>query len=117
MCRTGAVHGAAEEQPEAMPSPDPPPLGPADGSPPPDEVLDLLYRSGEPRNLGATARQWHDLAVVAALVPERARAAGRGGLASLLDAMTRGMNVARTDARLTMALCRTCEPPGTASLI
>ena len=27
-------HGAAEEQPEAMPSPDPPPLGPADGSPP-----------------------------------------------------------------------------------
>src|SRR5437868_5583102 len=30
-------HGAAGEQPEAMPSPDPAPLGPADGSPPPDE--------------------------------------------------------------------------------
>jgi hypothetical protein len=41
-------HGAAGEQPEAMPSPDPAPLEPADGSPPPDEVLDLLYRSGEP---------------------------------------------------------------------
>ena len=27
----------------------------------PDEVLDLLYRSGEPRDLGATARQWLDL--------------------------------------------------------
>ena len=53
-------HGAAGEQPEAMPSPDPAPLEPADGSPPPDEVLDLLYRSGEPRDLGATARQWHD---------------------------------------------------------
>ena len=93
-------HGAAEEQPEAMPSPDPPPLGPAEGSPPPDEVLDLLYRSGEPRDLGATARQWHDLAVVAAWVPERARAAGRGGFASLLDAMTSDENVLRMDTRL-----------------
>ena len=93
-------HGAAEEQPEAMPSPDPPPLGSADGSPPPDEVLDLLYRSGEPRDLGAMARQWHDLAVVAARVPETARAAGRGGFASLLDAMTSDENVLRTDTRL-----------------
>ncbi len=93
-------HGAAEEQPEAMPSPDPPPLGPADGSPPPDEVLDLLYRSGEPRDFGAAVRQWHDLAVVAAWVPERARAAGRGGFASLLDAMTSDENVLRMDTRL-----------------
>ena len=93
-------HGAAGEQPEAMPSPDPAPLEPADGSPPPDEVLDLLYRSGEPRDLGATVRQWHDLAATAAWIPEGIRAAGRGGLASLLDAMTRGYNVARTDARL-----------------
>ena len=93
-------HGAAEEQPEAMPSPDPPPLGPADGSPPPDEVLDLLYRSGEPRDFGATARQWHDLAVVAAWVPEGIRAAGRGGFASLLDAMTSDENVLRMDTRL-----------------
>src|SRR5271169_998530 len=88
-------HGAAEEQPEAMPSPDPPPLGPADGSPPPDEVLDLLYRGGEPRDFGAAVRQWHDLAVVAAWVPERARAAGRGGFASLLDAMTSDEKVRR----------------------
>ena len=93
-------HGAAEEQPEAMPSPDPPPLGPADGSPPPDEVLDLLYRSGEPRDFGAAVRQWHDLAVVAAWVPERARAAGRGGFASLLDAMTSDEKVRRMDTRL-----------------
>ncbi len=93
-------HGAAGEQPEAMPSPDPAPLEPADGSPPPDEVLDLLYRSGEPRDLGATARQWHDPVVVRAWMLERYRAAGRGGLADLLDAMTRGMNVTRTEARL-----------------
>jgi hypothetical protein len=48
-----------------MPSPDPAPLEPADGSPPPDEVLDLLHRSGEPRDLGATARQWLDLVAMA----------------------------------------------------
>jgi hypothetical protein len=93
-------HGTPGEQPEAMPSPDPAPLEPADGSPPPDEVLELLYRSGAPRDLGATARQWLDLAPVAASAPEGFRAAGRGGLGDLLDAMTRGMNVARTDARL-----------------
>ena len=33
-------------------------------------------------------------------MPEGFRAAGRGGLGDLLDAMTRGMNVARTEARL-----------------
>ncbi len=93
-------HGAAGEQPEAMPSPDPAPLGPADGSPPPDEVLELLYRSGEPRDLGATARQWLDLSAMAAPLPEGFRAAGRGGLGDLLDAMTPGTNVARTEARL-----------------
>ena len=93
-------HGAAGEQPEAMPSPDPAPLEPADGSPPPDEVLDLLYRSGEPRDLGATARQWLDLFAMAAPLPEGFRAAGRGGLGDLFDAMTRGTAVARTEARL-----------------
>jgi outer membrane lipoprotein-sorting protein len=93
-------HGAAGEQPEAMPSPDPAPLEPADGSPPPDEVLDLLYRSGEPRDLGAMARQWLDLFAMSAWMPEEFRAAGRGGLGDLLDAMTRGTIVARTDARL-----------------
>ena len=93
-------HGAAGEQPEAMPSPDPAPREPADGSPPPDEVLDLLYRSGEPRDLGATARKWLDQAAMAALIPEGIRAAGRGGFGDLLDAITPGMNVARTEARL-----------------
>ena len=93
-------HGAAGEQPEAMPSPDPAPLEPADGSLPPDEVLDLLYRSGEPGDLGATARRWLDLVAMAASVPEGFRAAGRGGFADLFDAMTPGMNVARVEARL-----------------
>ena len=94
-------HGAAGEQPEAMPSPDPAPLEPADGSPPPDEVLDLLYRSGEPRALGATARRWLDLpAMTAPMLPEGLRAAGRSGLGDLIEAITPGTYVARTDGRL-----------------
>jgi len=93
-------HGAPGEQPEAMPSPDPPPLEPAEGSPPPNEVLDLLYRSGEPRDLAATARQWLDLTAMTAPLPDGFRAAGRGGLGDLFDTMTRGTKVARTDARL-----------------
>jgi outer membrane lipoprotein-sorting protein len=92
--------GAAGEQPEAMPSPDPAPLEPADASPPPDEVLDLLYRSGEPRDLGATVRQWSDQAAFGAWAQESIRASGSVGYADLLDTMARGANVARTDARL-----------------
>ena len=95
-------HGAAGEQPEAMPSPDPAPVGPADGAPPPDEVLDLLYRSGEPRDLGATARRWVDIVALATpvLAPEGFRAAGRGGLGDLLEAITPATSVVRTEARL-----------------
>jgi outer membrane lipoprotein-sorting protein len=92
--------GAAGEQPEAMPSPDPAPLEPADASPPPDEVLDLLYRSGEPRDLSATVRQWSDQAAFGAWAQESIRASGSVGYADLLDTMARGANVARTDARL-----------------
>ncbi len=43
-----------------MPSPDPDVLAAEDGSPP-DDLLYLLYRTGEPRDLGATVREWHDL--------------------------------------------------------
>ena len=50
----------AGQRPEAMPSPDPAPLKPADASPPPDEVLDLLYRSGERHDLGAAVRRWRE---------------------------------------------------------
>jgi outer membrane lipoprotein-sorting protein len=95
-----AGHATPDEHPEAMPSPDPAPLEPGGDSPPPDEVLDLLYRSGEPRDFSATARQWHDLVTMTSEVPEGFRAAGRGGFASLFDAMTSDMNVTRTEARL-----------------
>jgi hypothetical protein len=92
--------GATGEQPEAMPSPDPAPLGPADASPPPDEVLDLLYRSGEPRDLGATMRGWHDQAPMAVWMSQSIRTSGSGGYADLVDTMARGAKVLRTDTRL-----------------
>ena len=82
-----------------MPSPDPDALAPEDGSPPRRAALPL-YRSGEPRDLGATVREWHDLAAMTARVPQEARAAGLGGIGDLLDAVTRGETVTRTDARL-----------------
>ena len=73
-----------------MPSPDPAPLGPGDDISPPDEVLDLLYRGGEPRDLGATVRQWDDQAAMSERVFEEVRAAGRpAASATLLDAVAR----------------------------
>jgi outer membrane lipoprotein-sorting protein len=94
-------HGAPGEQPEPMPSsPDPAPLESAGGSPPPDEVLDLLYRSGAPRDLGATARHWLDVAAMAAPVYGEMRAAGHGGFGDLLDAVTPETKAAFTEARL-----------------
>jgi hypothetical protein len=83
-----------------MPSPDPAPLEPADASPPPDEVLDLLYRSGEPRDLGATVRQWLDQAAMGTWTQEHVRASGSGGFADLLGTMARSANVIRMDTRL-----------------
>jgi hypothetical protein len=91
--------GAPAEQPEAIPSPDPAPLELAGGSPPTDELLELLYRSGEPQVLSATARQWLNFAAIARPMSEEMRAGG-GGFASLLDTVTSAVNVTRTEARL-----------------
>jgi outer membrane lipoprotein-sorting protein len=83
----------------AMPSPDPDVLAAEDGSPP-DDLLYLLYRTGEPRDLGATVREWHDLAVTTARMVQDVRAAGLGGFGSLIEASPSGKTVTRTDARL-----------------
>ena len=85
--------------PETFPSPDPAPLEPGDGAPPPGEVLELLYRSGEPRVLSGTARQWLDFAAVTRQTTEEIRAEG-GGFATLLDTFTNALTVTRTEARL-----------------
>ena len=85
----------------AMPSPDPDVLTAEDGSPP-DDLLYLLYRTGEPRDLSATVRDWHDIAVTMARMAHDARAAGLGGVGSLIDAGVGAgeKTVTRTDARL-----------------
>src|SRR6185312_4330598 len=83
----------------AMPSPDPDVLAAEDGSPP-DDLLYLLYRTGEPRDLGATVREWHDSAVTTARMAQDVRAVGGGGFGSLIEALSSGATVTRTDARL-----------------
>ena len=70
-----------------MPSPDPDVLAAEDGSPP-DDLLYLLYRTGEPRDLGATVREWHDLAVTTARMAQDVRAVGLGGVADGIAAVT-----------------------------
>jgi outer membrane lipoprotein-sorting protein len=86
----------------AMPSPDPDVLAAEDGSPP-DELLYLLYRTAEPRDLSGTVREWHDAAVTMARMAQDARASGLGSVGNLIDAGFAGVGgntVTRTDARL-----------------
>ena len=69
----------------AMPSPEPGPLDPADGPLPPDDLLGLLYRSGQydgddPQVRGAAVRRWNDTKAVLGQVPGAFRAAGHGGV-------------------------------------
>jgi hypothetical protein len=92
---------AAEDALEAaMPAPEPAAHGSEGGLPASDDLLYLLYRSGENPVFDAAMHQWHDLAAMVAGVPDAARTAGHGGVGYLLDAVTRGKTVAHTVARL-----------------
>jgi hypothetical protein len=86
--------GAADAE---MPLPDPEALAAADGSPSGD-LLYLLYRSAEPRDLAATMHAWHDGDVMTARLSQMMREIGVGGFGSLVDAIPTGKT--RTDARL-----------------
>ena len=64
----------------AMPSPEPGPLDPGDGPLPSDDLLGLLYRSGQydgddPQVRGAAVRRWNDTKAVLGQVPGTFRAA------------------------------------------
>ena len=88
---------------EAMPPAEPAVLEPEGGPPPLDDLLYLLYRSGENPAFTATLHEWHDLTAMTAQLPESVRAAGHGGVGYLidsLDAVTHGKPVAHTVARL-----------------
>jgi hypothetical protein len=89
----------------AMPSPEPGPLDPGDGPLPSDDLLGLLYRSGQydgddPQVRGAAVRQWNDAKAVLGLVPGTFRAAGHGGGGYLLDTFARKDTVTLTAGRL-----------------
>ena len=89
----------------AMPSPEPGPLDPGDGPLPSDDLLGLLYRSGQydgddPQVRGAAVRRWNDTKAVWGQVPGTFRAAGHGGVGYLLDTVTRNETVTLTAGRL-----------------
>ena len=97
---------AAEDGLEAaMPRPEPGPLDPGDESPPSDDLLGLLYRSGlydgdEPQVRDVAVRRWTDSAPSLAQVAAPARAAGLGGVGYLYDAMSQKGTVTLTAGRL-----------------
>jgi hypothetical protein len=88
--RAGAEDGDSEAAMPELGTDAVPPLDPASSEhdQPGDEVLYLLYSSGTVPGITATVHQWHDVAAMAASVPDGARGAGHGGLGYLLDSVT-----------------------------
>jgi outer membrane lipoprotein-sorting protein len=92
-------HRADPEPAEtAMPSPDPDALAAEDGSASGD-LLYLLYRTGEPRDLSATMHEWRDGAVVMARMAQIIRDFGAGGFGSLFEAVPATKIVTCAEAR------------------
>jgi outer membrane lipoprotein-sorting protein len=101
--RPGRENFSEGDLQSAMPPAEPAVLETDGGPPPPDDLLYLLYRSGENPVLTATRDEWQDLFAVTALLPDSARAAGCGGLGYLIDSLpatTHGKPVAHTVSRL-----------------
>ncbi len=89
----------------AMPSPEPGPLDPGDGPLPSDDLLGLLYRSGQydgddPQVRGAAVRRWNDTTAWLDQVPGTFRAAGHGGVGYLLDTLARKETVTLSTGQL-----------------
>ena len=86
-----------------MPPAEPAVLEPEGAPPPSDNLLYLMYRSGEIPAFTAILDEWQDLTAMTAQVPDSLRAAGHGGVGYLLDslpAMTHGKPVVHTVSRL-----------------
>ncbi len=105
--RPGRPSVAEADAQAAMPPAEPAVLETEGGPPPPDDLLYLLYRSGENPAFTATLHEWQDLTAMTAQVPDWMRAAGHGGVGYLVDSLvdsvdaaTHGKPVARTVARL-----------------
>jgi outer membrane lipoprotein-sorting protein len=90
----------------AMPPAEPAVLEAEGGPPPPDDLLYLLYRSGENPAFTATRDEWQDLSAMMAQLPDSMRAMGYGGFGYMIDSLavvTRGKPVAHTVSRLRVA--------------
>jgi outer membrane lipoprotein-sorting protein len=90
----------------AMPPAEPAVLEAEGGPPPPDDLLYLLYQSGENPAFTATRDQWQDLSAMMAQLPDSMRAMGYGGFGYMIDSLavvTRGKPVAHTVSRLRVA--------------
>lgn len=88
---------------EAMPPAEPAVLEPEGAPPPSDDLLYLLYRSGDIPAFTAILDEWQDLTAMPAWAPDSLRAGGHGGVGYLLDsfpAMTHGKPVVHTVSRL-----------------
>ena len=101
--RPGRENFSEGELQPAMPPAEPAVLK-TDGDPSlPDDLVYLLYRSGENPAFTATVTEWHDWSAMTARVPDSVRSAGLGGLGYLIDSITgatHGNPVARTSTRL-----------------
>ena len=87
----------------AMPLAEPAVLETEGGPPPPDDLLYLMYRSGENPAFTAIRDEWQDLSAMMAQVPDSMRAVGYGGVGYVIDSLTvvtRGKPVAHTVSRL-----------------
>src|SRR5579862_5499728 len=73
---------------EAMPPAEPAVLQAEGGPPPSDDLLYLLYRSGENPAFTATEDHWIDRSAMTAHVTDSALAAGRGGAGYFLDSVS-----------------------------
>ena len=94
--------GHDENLEAAMPPAEPAIRDPEDRTPPTDDMLYLLYRSGENPEFAATLHEWHDLSAMVARIPDTVRGAGHGGVGFLLDSATRGNTVTHLVARLSI---------------
>lgn len=99
-------HNSAEgDLQEAMPPAEPAVLGPEGAPPLSDDLLYLLYRSGEIPALTVILDEWHDLSAAMAQARDSLRGASHGGVGYLylidsLPAMTHGKPVVHTVSRL-----------------
>jgi outer membrane lipoprotein-sorting protein len=99
----GRPNFSEDDLQEAMPPAEPAVLEPEGAPPPSDDLLYLLYRSGENPAFTAILDKWQDLTAMTAQVPDSLRAAGHGGVGYLIDsfnALTHGKPVAHTVSRL-----------------